>query len=29
MVVAHRWQLLIKRLGWRVDYWWYRGLAVA
>ena len=28
MVVAHRWQLLIKRLGWRVDYWWYRGLAV-
>jgi hypothetical protein len=28
MVVAHRWQHLVKRLGWRLDRWWYRGMAV-
>jgi alginate O-acetyltransferase complex protein AlgI len=29
MVVAHRWHGLVKALGWRVDHWWYRGLAVS
>ena len=28
MVVAHRWQHLLQRLGWRLDRWWYRGMAV-
>jgi D-alanyl-lipoteichoic acid acyltransferase DltB (MBOAT superfamily) len=29
LVVAHRWQQWVKARGWRLDYLWYRGLAVA